>query len=91
MCAVGLAADVENGDLFAAQFVDGKSDVIDFGYADYGENALIAHQLAAFPSMSHVVVATANIMTVMKWLFLSVGFLAMIVMILMILIKRTGR
>ncbi|MFW9844205.1 MAG: hypothetical protein ACFFEV_06505 [Candidatus Thorarchaeota archaeon] len=45
------------------------------GIADYIENTLILSQIAVFPNLSELVVVIASLVTIVKWVFLILGFI----------------
>jgi len=51
------------------------------GIFDYVENTLVLTQIAAYPNLSGVVIATASAVTMLKWAFLMAGFVIIFVLI----------
>lgn len=46
---------------------------------DYLENVLIASQIAAFPNLSELIIALASFATWMKWVFMFLSFIILII------------
>lgn len=58
------------------------------GIADYIENILVLSQIATFPNLSELVIATASVITLVKWVFLILGFVVIFILLLLIVYKR---
>jgi len=58
------------------------------GIADYIENILILSQIAVFPNLSEIVIALASMITLLKWVFLMLGFLVIFGLLSIIVYKR---
>ncbi len=56
--------------------------------ADYIENLLILSQVAVFPNLSELVIAVASAVTLIKWAFLSLGFLVIFGLLILIIYRR---
>jgi hypothetical protein len=57
------------------------------GIADYIENILILSQIAVFPNLSEIVIAIASVVTLVKWVFLIVGFVVIFSLLILIIYK----
>lgn len=58
------------------------------GIADYIENLLILSQIAVFPNLSELVIAFASVITLLKWVFLMLGFLVIFGLLLIMIYRR---
>jgi len=56
--------------------------------ADYVENILVQTQVLAYPNLSANVISLASYVTISKWLFLGLGFGAIIVLLLVIIYQK---
>ena len=61
------------------------------GLADYIENILVITQIVAYPSLSELVIATASVITSLKWILLGIGFVAIFAMIPLLVYRRINR
>lgn len=57
------------------------------GIADYIENTLILSQIAVFPNLSELVIAIASVVTLVKWVFLILGFIVIFGLLILIMYK----
>ncbi|TFG31656.1 hypothetical protein EU528_05595 [Candidatus Thorarchaeota archaeon] len=57
------------------------------GLADYIENTLILSQIAVFPNLSEIVIIIANLVTLLKWAFLIIGFVVIFALLVVIVIN----
>jgi hypothetical protein len=57
------------------------------GIADYIENTLILSQIAVFPNLSELVIAIASVVTLVKWVFLILGFIVIFGLLILIIYK----
>lgn len=58
------------------------------GVADYIENTLILSQIIVFPNLSEIVIEIANVVTLLKWAFLILGFVMIFILLILIIIRR---
>ena len=59
--------------------------------ADYTENILVQSQVFAFPNISAIVINVASYVTLIKWAFLTLGFVVIILLILLIIYQRISK
>ena len=57
------------------------------GIGDYIENTLILSQIAVFPNLSELVIAIASFVTIVKWVFLILGFVVIFGLLILIIYK----
>jgi hypothetical protein len=57
------------------------------GIADYIENTLILSQIVVFPNLSELVIAIASVVTLVKWVFLIIGFIVIFGLLILIIYK----
>lgn len=58
------------------------------GIADYIENILVLTQIAAYPTLSEVVIMIASAITTLKWILLGLGFVIIFVFIPIIVYRK---
>lgn len=58
------------------------------GIADYVENILVLTQIAAYPTLSEVVIMIASAVTTLKWILLGLGFVIIFVLIPVVVYRK---
>lgn len=59
--------------------------------ADYLENTLIASQAVSYPILSEPVIVVASFVTILKWILISAGFVVILFLLMLIILKKARK